>query len=324
MEEEKVFEFNATALQTTIDSNVEDLKAWVAEVSNSYQGGVVTYENRVAAKADLAMLRKLRKAIDSKVSGIKNDLLEPFTGFKAQVAEACRPIDDLIRELNSGLIRVEEERIAQKKSEVEELKNEILSKENEDVRTVVEGYWNDKWLNASTTEKQISADLASVIDQTVAALEAIRGSKFEAQLLNTFKQNYSYRDVTAKKKQLEEQDAELERIKALRAHEEAEKNAAMPAPAEDEKLHRPYQDPEPCTANDDVNNDIPAAEENKPAGENEILTCEVVFVGTKKEILRAVSACRKFAKIAVTRKSEFRTATMQEIAENHYEIKENN
>ena len=317
MEVERSFEFQANAGAAAIQSNLDELKTFVQEVKDSYVGGEVTYENRVQAKADLASLRKLRKAVDAKVKGIKGDLMEPFTAFKQAVDDACVPIDQLIAELAGGVAKVEEQRMAEKKAHAEELRDAILADAPEAAAEVLKGYWSDRWLNASTTDKQIRDGLAELISTTEAVLDAIKGSPYEALLLDTFRKSWSYLDVVKQKAAYEAQAAEYRRVQAAkqasdesfrRAVEETRQAAAQ----KDARALEPKPQPQ-------VQNEQPvvppgffgsvgeaATRDGEP-----ILYCTCYLVGTREDIKAGIRAYRATG-CQIMRTSEYRPASKAE------------
>ena len=296
------FEFSANSVPAVINSNVEELKAWIGKVKESYVERPVTYENRIEAKDDLAALRKLRKAIDSKVSGMKKDILIPFETFKDLVSEACRPLDVLIASLDKGLKDVEEVRRTAKKNEVEMTVLEALKDVPEEVKEIVSGYDNPSWLNAGTTTNQIRKELDSIVNQTASTLEAIKGSKFEAQLLARFKDTWSYMEVVNLKKKLEEQEAELARLNAIRREKEAAEKAEAAKKTEEAALKPSIDVPVKTTADD-------------------VLMCHTIIIGTKEELIQGMAAFGTKGGV-ILRVDELKTATMEKIVKSGYQIKE--
>ena len=291
MEVENVLEFTTDLVPARIDSNIEELKAFVKKVSDSYLGGEVTEENKAAAKEDLAALRKLREAITKKVSGLKADVLQPWDQFNRQVKDAVTPIDDLIRELADGLATVETRRQEAKRAHVRQLMDDYLKDVPAAAREVVSDYWNDKWLNATTSDKAIREGLENIVSSTVSALDAIEGSKFEAQLLARFKQTWSYRDVVKEKI-----DREINRDRFTGVVRDLRDKVG------------------------DVHETVGPRIET-PTGQD-ICFCTCYLVGTMHEIKQGVKAFRAQGG-KIVRNSDYRKAVEAEISASGYQRSEN-
>lgn len=317
MEMERSFEFQANAGAAAIQSNLDELKAFVQEVKDSYVGGEVTYENRVQAKADLASLRKLRKAVDAKVKGIRGDLMEPFTAFKQAVDDACVPIDQLIAELAGGVAKVEEQRMAEKRAHAEELRDSILADAPESAAEVLKGYWSDRWLNASTTDKQIRDGLAELVSTTEAVLDAIKGSPYEALLLDTFRKSWSYLDVVKQKAAFEAQAAEYRRVQAAKqASDESFRKAVeetrQAAAQKDARALEPKPQPQAQTEQPVVLPGFFGAVGEAATRDGEpILYCTCYLVGTREDIKAGIRAYRATG-CQIMRTSEYRPASKAE------------
>ena len=280
MSQEKDFEFVANIATIDVDSNVKELKEFIASVRESYIETPVTYENRVQAKESLAALRKLRSDITKKVNGLKKDVLGPWEKFRADVDEACIPIDGLITSLSSSLDAVEQQRIKEKEAHVKLFVADYLNDVPESIREVMKDYWEDRWLNATTSDNSIAQGLDNIINQTASTLEAINGTKYEAQLLSVFKQHWSYLDVIKMKSNLERQDAELERVKAASQKSDAAKmqQAEVPQSLQYQDALKPQQEV--------------TQPQIQPKAGDLVLSCEALLVGTKEQIQEAVRLFR--------------------------------
>lgn len=311
-EVENVLEFATDLVPARIDSNIEELQAFVKKVSDSYLGGEVTEENKTAAKEDLAALRKLREEIRRKVSGLKSDVLQPWDQFNAQVKDAVAPIDDLIRELADGLATVETRRQEAKRAHVRQLMDDYLKDVPAAAREVVSGYWNDKWLNATTSDKAIREGLENIVSSTVSALDAIEGSKFEARLLARFKQTWSYLDVFKEKARLEAQEQDLERMQQVRVKEKIDREINR------DRFTGVVRDLRDKVG--DVHETVGPRIE-PPTGQD-ICFCTCYLVGTMHEIKQGVKAFRAQGG-KIVRNSDYRKAAEAEISASGYQRSEN-
>ena len=69
-------------LPEIIENNGEEVKAWLAEVMQKYDGLVVTPESIRSAKDDKAKLNKLRTALEERRKEVKRDYLAPYMAFE--------------------------------------------------------------------------------------------------------------------------------------------------------------------------------------------------------------------------------------------------
>lgn len=299
MAEEKMMEFRVDITPASLDANIGELRTFIQQVKDSYVGGEVTLDNYGQAKADLAALRKLQSAISAKVNGVKKDLMQPFTTWKDQVDDACRPIAALIDELALGVSKITTLKAENKRREVEALRDEHIKDLPQALRSVVADYWDPSWTNASTTKKRIEESLDNIINSAASTLEVISGDKHEAALLDCFKRTWSYLSVMKMKAALQDQDLELEKLRQIKASDENQP-AAEPA----------------------VEKAAPA-QALRPAdlSGSEVLMCQAILVGTRHEILQGVKAFRSTG-AAIKRMTEFRKATVAEVQAATYSIKE--
>lgn len=307
---EDVFEFEAAIKPQTVQSNIEELKGFIQDVCNSYQGGVVTNENRAMAKADLASLRKLKKAIQDKVTSLKREVLLPWEDFRQEVEKACIPINGLIETLSKGLDKVEAERIEAKRLHVKQLVTDILAEAPEATRVIVREYWNEKWLNATASDKAIKEELDRIIAQTVSTLDAISGSRFEAQLLAKYKQTWSYMEVTKEREALEKQAEEYEKVLVLRAKEKIDK----------ERRESDFHDALAGLGVDAETLPSTESSDDHVLQQSDILFCTCYLVGTLDEIKQGVKSFR-FQGGRIVRNSEYRPATEIEVSSSKYQKK---
>ena len=157
-----------------IECNFEELKKELVDHLEIYENMPVSLENKAERKKDLAMLRKVKKAVSDRRSEVKKQWLEPYNVFDMQVRELLglidRPvavIDDQIRELESR----------ERMKKLEEIKTLFgdMAADYTDWLTL-EMIFDEKWLNATTSMKKVKEELTGKISEIRNALTMLNMS----------------------------------------------------------------------------------------------------------------------------------------------------
>lgn len=171
----------------TIDFNLDGLKEALAEEIEIYKNLIVTEENLQASKKDLAMLRKVRTEIDNRKKEVKKTFIEPYTKFENEVKEAFAILDDPINHIDKQVKEFEELRKEAKKNHCREVYSETVG----DMADFIpfERIFNEKWLNATSTDKDITDAVESEIIHVKNDLNAIHalGSEIESECVEAYK-----------------------------------------------------------------------------------------------------------------------------------------
>ena len=164
-----------------IEFNYEELKQEITERVASYKNLVYTDDQIKDAKKDVAALRKFTKALSDERIRVKKDILKPFEDFETKVKELTAIVDESIDNIDGQIKAVEAEKKAEKKAEIENIWNSITLQLP--IPLTLEQIFNEKWLNASVSEKQIWAEIDARIKQIEAdifALQNLPEYSFEA------------------------------------------------------------------------------------------------------------------------------------------------
>ncbi|MCC2195307.1 DUF1351 domain-containing protein [Fusicatenibacter sp. CLA-AA-H241] len=162
-----------------IECNFEELKKELVDHLEIYENMPVSLENKAERKKDLAMLRKVKKAVSDRRSEVKKQWLEPYNVFDMQVRELLglidRPvavIDDQIRELESR----------ERMKKLEEIKTLFgdMAADYTDWLTL-EMIFDEKWLNATTSMKKVKEELTGKISEIRNALTMLNMSVSEVK-----------------------------------------------------------------------------------------------------------------------------------------------
>lgn len=239
-----------------IQWNFEQLKEALSEKMKEYEGLVYTEDNVKVAKADIATLRKLKKAISDKRIEIKEKCLEPYTLIEAQAKELNELIDKPINQIDVQLTEYEKNRKEAVRKKIQDYFDEIGKELPPDILLKVkELKYKPEWENATTAIKRWKQGVEDKVRAAKRDLDWI-DETVEEELregaIAAYKRNLELQDVmtevTKARKQKEIILAkERERIAAEeRAKAEAEARAKMEAEMkakEAEKAVAPVQPP---------------------------------------------------------------------------------
>ena len=161
-----------TALPAEIGFNFNELKTELEERLHHYNTMVVTEDTIKEGKADLANLRKLKDAIETRRKEVKRQCEQPYKVFESRVRELTALIDAPISAIDGQLKRYEEERKAEKRGQISLAYATIIPEDLMDIIPLGR-IFNPKWENASTTMKTVEDDLLTIKKRTYADLLAL-------------------------------------------------------------------------------------------------------------------------------------------------------
>lgn len=205
-----------------IEWNYDELKAELSQKLEDYKGLVYTEEQIKDAKADRAKLNALATAIDSKRKEIKKQCLQPYEAFEAQIKDLLALIKEPVTLIDTQIKDFEEEKRKKKLEEVKELFEKLKTEAGEELEFIsFKQVFEDKFLNASTSLKQVETVINNVFNSVKCNLKTIAELKdytFEATEvyketlnLNTALEKAKYMVDIAEKKKAEEERKEQEK-----------------------------------------------------------------------------------------------------------------
>lgn len=266
-------EVKVTQLPGQIDFNFEELKEALELQMTAYTGLEITEDGQKEAKADLATLRKIRKAVDDKRKSIKNEFMQPYTEFEGKAKELLNIIDEPIVMIDTKLKEFEAKRKAEKEVHLLELYSNNIGEYSKYLP--YDAVAKPQWLNSTYTDKDVLYDISEKVTKVKSDLDVIKAlnSEIEEECLSAYytsgnnlaaaiTKNNDY--VTAKK--LAEQ--KLKEEEERKAREEAEQLRAEQAAKQAEEQLRAEQTEEKKEWVEPVIEEIPA--EDIPFTEPEI------------------------------------------------------
>lgn len=210
-----------------IEWNYDELKAELSQKLEDYKGLVYTEEQIKEAKADRAKLNALATAIDSKRKEIKKQCLQPYEAFEAQIKDLLALIKEPVTLIDTQIKDFEEEKKKKKLEEVKELFEKLKTEAGEELEFIsFEQVFEDKFLNASTSLKQVETVINNIFNSVKCNLKTIAELKdytFEATEvyketlnLNTALEKAKYMVDMAERKKVEEEKREQEKSEEIK------------------------------------------------------------------------------------------------------------
>ena len=170
-----------------IKCNFKEIKEALQLQMTAYTSLEITEDGIKDAKADLATLRKIRKAVDDKRKAVKNEFTAPLTEFENNVKDLLSVIDEPIGMIDGKLKEFDSKRDEEKQAHLKELYNANIGDYAEYLP--YENVATPKWNNATYTDKDIVYDISEAVIKVRSDLDIIKalGSEIEEELLALYK-----------------------------------------------------------------------------------------------------------------------------------------
>lgn len=156
---------------------------------------------------------------------MKNEYMEPYTQFEDGVKELIGLIDEPIRLIDGQIKEFEENRVRQKRAEIEAAYEELVSEELKDY-IPLECIYGSKWNNAGTTMKSIRQEIRLEAEKTrgeIAVISNMQSDKVQ-DALNLYMAN---RSLSSAIKYITDYEARKAEILAAQKEEAARKEERM-------------------------------------------------------------------------------------------------
>ena len=232
-----------------IECNFDDLKETLADHLKIYEEVPVSLENKAERKKDLAMLRKVKKAVSDRRSEVKRQWLEPYNVFETQVRELLGLIDRPVAVIDDQIKELESRERMKKLEEIKTLFGDMAADYTDWL--TLEMIFDEKWLNATTSIKKVKEELTGKILEIGNALimlnmsvsevklEAIERYKSDLNLQSAMMYINQYeaqraRIMEAERKQREREEEQRREREMERARQEARAQVAREQQAKEE------------------------------------------------------------------------------------------
>ena len=238
-----------------IETNLNELEAYVNENLAKYQGLVYTDEQIKDAKTDRKNLNKLSEAINDWRIRQEREFNEPFAAVKEQCNRIVGRIEETSGKINSQVKAYEQSQKEQKKQQIAAYWDEIKLHD-----IPLEKIFDERWLNTTFSEKEwkaalnqrkerITADLASFANYADAKMCEFMITEY-MKTLNVQTCLDRWNEQVEAERRAEEAKARAEAIRLAR-EEETRRRAEMAAQrAAEESRPAPQEDPAPQEAPD--------------------------------------------------------------------------
>lgn len=233
-----------------IETNLNELEAYVNESLAKYQGLVYTDDQIKDAKTDRRNLNNLGKAINDWRIRQEREFNEPFAAVKEQCNRIVGRIEETSGKINSQVKAYEQSKKEEKKKQIAAYWDEIKLHD-----IPLEKIFDERWLNTTFSEKEwkdalnqrkerITADLASFANYADAKMCEFMITEYMKTLdVQTCLDRWN--EQIEAERRAEEAKARAEAIRLAR-EEETRRRAEMAAQrAAEESRPAPQEDPAP-------------------------------------------------------------------------------
>lgn len=232
---------NEIMIPERIDFNFEELKSELSQQVEKYRDLVYTDEQLKECKADKAALNRLKKALNDERIRRKKEYLKPFEEFESKVNEIIKIIDEPLQLIDSQVKEFEEKRKADKRIEIGSFWE---TTEHPEWLTLAK-IFDERWLNASYSMKQIKKDINGWIEKINSEIETLQQlDEFSFEAIETYKRSLDINLSIAEGKRLadiqkrkeEEAKRKAELLEAQKQAEQAQIQAEEARKAEAEEI----------------------------------------------------------------------------------------
>ena len=198
-----------------IEFNYDDLHKWITEQVEKYQNLTYTDETIKNAKEDRAALNKFKDRIDAARKDVKKRYLEPYNVFEQKVKTLIELIDEPAKAIDTQVKTYEEKKKAEKEEQIREYFNAVIGDLSKYLS--LDMIFDKKWLNATTTIKNVQTQIDQIIEKVKFDLKTIKElkSEWELTLIDTYLKTLDVAAALSEKTRLEQRKKELEEAPEL-------------------------------------------------------------------------------------------------------------
>ena len=228
-------------LPAEIQFNFDEIKLEISEKLKKFENLVYTDDQVKDAKSDRASLNKLKKALQDEKIRRKKEYLKPFEDFENKINEIIKLIDAPVSLIDSQVKEFEEKKKADKRIEIGAFWE---TTEHPEWLTLAR-IFDDRWLNASYSMKQIKEDINGWIEKLNSDLETLQQLEdFSFEAIEIYKRSLDLNQAIAEGKRLadiqkrkeEEARRKAELLEAQKQAEQAQIQAEEARKAEAEEI----------------------------------------------------------------------------------------
>lgn len=167
------FPVNLKPAEITI-GNFDEMKQRLIDYAATYKDVVITEQTFKDDKKVRAQMRALKKKIDDRRIIIKRDVNKPLDEFEGKVKELTTILDNVIGPIDKGIKFYDQAVKDKKKQHVIQLITDLTESSNLTVNAI---QFNNKWLNATSTDKNVVEEVNAQIDAINAEQARLDGER---------------------------------------------------------------------------------------------------------------------------------------------------
>lgn len=240
-----------------IETNFDEVRDWLAKVTEPYTKMVVTEDAISDAKKNLAALRKVKDQIEVQRKAVKKEWMKPYEEFERDKAKVLTGIlDEAIANIDGQVKDYDARRKEQKMADLEDFYDQEASRYRVAEYLSWDSIKNPKWANATFSEEDAQNAISEIILETARDVDYITGSgsPHVAAMLEEYRKSHSLRsalDLETRLKAIQEAEERKKAEKVadtFREEEEAadaqDENLTAPEPQAPQFI-RPIEEDEP-------------------------------------------------------------------------------
>ena len=230
-------------------SNYEEVKSAIKLAVAPFKEMTITADNEKEGKAVRAQLNKAKKSIMDKCKEVCAVWDAPKLEFVAKCKDIAKEVDDAALTVDSSLKEIENNRIKNKKKDIEEIRSNVISELFLNQSSLLD-YFNQcggvtydvRWENRGTSDSAIKKDIQNQIGNFKADFASMEVFNADKELYNAmlmaYKRTHSLSDALKTK-------TELENAREIAKRAQAEK---VVEPAPEPVRSEPIPEPTPIKA----------------------------------------------------------------------------
>ena len=239
-----------------IETNFDEVRDWLAKVTEPYTKMVVTEDAISDAKKNLAALRKVKDQIEVQRKAVKKEWMKPYEEFERDKAKVLTGIlDEAIANIDGQVKDYDARRKEQKMADLEDFYDQEATRYRVANYLSWDSIKNPKWANATFSEEDAQNAISEIILETARDVDYITGSgsPHVAAMLEEYRKSHSLRsalDLETRLKAIQEAEErkKAERVADTFREEEAadaqDANLTAPEPQAPQFI-RPIEEDEP-------------------------------------------------------------------------------
>lgn len=237
-----------------IETNFDEVRDWLAKVTEPYTKMVVTEDAISDAKKNLAALRKVKDQIEVQRKAVKKEWMKPYEEFERDKAKVLTGIlDEAIANIDGQVKDYDARRKEEKMAELREYFERSCVERSVGDLLIWENVKNSRWANASYSAEDAQREIDDAIDaleQDVSYIVSLN-SPFMAAMLDEYRRSRNLRDALAVATRLQalQEAEERKRAQAVAESFREQENAAdepdAPQEPEQPQFIRPMVEDEP-------------------------------------------------------------------------------